>query len=78
MVNSVPMLQKNSNNNNCNIGGGVSLKATDDLHETPRKKFRASTATACHKGIEVTLEGKPLWDEFCRRGTEMIVNRAGR
>ena len=31
-----------------------------------------------HPHIEVTLDGKELWDEFYRRGTEMIVNRAGR
>ncbi|XP_019851875.1 PREDICTED: T-box protein 2-like isoform X2 [Amphimedon queenslandica] len=31
-----------------------------------------------HPHIEVTLDGKELWDEFFRRGTEMIVNRAGR
>lgn len=42
------------------------------------KKMRAAP-TAGHKGnIEATLEGKSLWDEFCQRGTEMIVNRAGR
>ena len=28
--------------------------------------------------IEVSLDGKSLWEEFYRRGTEMIVNRAGR
>ena len=31
-----------------------------------------------HSNIEVTLDGKELWDEFYRRGTEMIVNRSGR
>lgn len=31
-----------------------------------------------HPNTEVTLDGKELWDEFYRRGTEMIVNRAGR
>ena len=31
-----------------------------------------------NSAIEITLEGKNLWDEFCRRGTEMIVNRSGR
>ena len=29
-------------------------------------------------GITVTLEGQELWEEFYKRGTEMIVNRAGR
>ena len=31
-----------------------------------------------HPHVEVTLDGKELWDEFYKRGTEMIVNRAGR
>ncbi|XP_019864386.1 PREDICTED: T-box transcription factor TBX5-A-like isoform X2 [Amphimedon queenslandica] len=31
-----------------------------------------------HPAISVTLDGKDLWDEFYRVGTEMIVNRAGR
>ena len=31
-----------------------------------------------HPHIEVTLENKELWDAFYRKGTEMIVNRAGR
>ena len=31
-----------------------------------------------HSNIEVTLDGKELWDEFYRRGTEMIVTRSGR
>ena len=29
-------------------------------------------------GISVTVEGQDLWEEFYKRGTEMIVNRAGR
>lgn len=28
--------------------------------------------------IRVTLESKPLWDEFDQLGTEMIVTKAGR
>lgn len=43
--------------------------------EPPRKK---SKGVSNHGSIEVTLEGKSLWDEFYCRGTEMIVNRAGR
>ena len=31
-----------------------------------------------HPPVEVTLDGRDLWDQFYRRGTEMIVNRAGR
>ena len=29
-------------------------------------------------GIGITVEGQELWEEFYKRGTEMIVNRAGR
>ena len=38
------------------------------------------TAKLCdrHSNIEVTLDGKELWDEFYRRGTEMIVTPSGR
>ncbi len=31
-----------------------------------------------HPHIEVTLDGKELWDQFYQKGTEMIVNRSGR
>ena len=31
-----------------------------------------------HSNIEVTLDGKELWDEFYRRGTEMLVTPSGR
>lgn len=31
-----------------------------------------------HPPVEATLDGRDLWDQFYRRGTEMIVNRAGR
>lgn len=58
----------NSNNNN----------SIEEIQASKSDKKR-SLAVACHRGnIEVTLEGKTLWDEFYRRGTEMIVNRAGR
>ena len=30
-----------------------------------------------HSNIEVTLDRKELWDEFYRKGTEMIVTRSG-
>lgn len=33
---------------------------------------------AANSGISVTVEGQDLWEEFYKRGTEMIVNRAGR
>ena len=42
--------------------------------EAPRKRAKVMK----HGQIEVMLEGKNLWDEFYRRGTEMIVNRLGR
>jgi hypothetical protein len=42
----------------------------------PSKKRNKFVRPNCP--IEITLEGKNLWDEFCRRGTEMIVNRSGR
>ena len=42
----------------------------------PSKKRNKFVKPNCP--IEITLEGKNLWDEFCRRGTEMIVNRSGR
>lgn len=63
-------------NNNSNAESVITGESSpqDDL---PRKKLRV--AAISQKGnIEATLEGKTLWDEFCRRGTEMIVNRAGR
>lgn len=31
-----------------------------------------------NNAISVTVEGQDLWEEFYKRGTEMIVNRAGR
>ena len=31
-----------------------------------------------HPHIEITLDGKELWDQFYQKGTEMIVNRSGR
>lgn len=33
---------------------------------------------AANSGISVTVDGQDLWEEFYKRGTEMIVNRAGR
>lgn len=63
-------------NNNCN-SGKIHTSKSSQFDDPPRKRFKI--ATGCPKGnIEVTLEGKTLWDEFCHRGTEMIVNRAGR
>lgn len=68
------------NNFNNNSNAEESLKNGADLLtcEFVKKGSRLASA-ACHKGsVEVSLEGKSLWDEFCSRGTEMIVNRAGR
>ncbi len=73
------VLRTNSNNNSNSDGVHKTESESESIRDCPRKRLRTSSATSCHKGsIEVTLEGKQLWDEFCRRGTEMIVNRAGR
>lgn len=71
------IIQCNSNNNS---NAEESLENGADLLECELVKKRSREAsTSCHKGnIEVSLEGKSLWDEFYHRGTEMIVNRAGR
>ncbi len=67
-------------NNNSNAGGAqVRTSQSSPFQDVPRKRIRSSIPAVCQKStIEATLEGKALWDEFCRRGTEMIVNRAGR
>lgn len=31
-----------------------------------------------HPPVDISLDGCELWEEFYKRGTEMIVNRAGR
>ena len=46
--------------------------------EPPRKKSKTSGGGSKYGNVEVTLEGKTLWEDFYHRGTEMIVNRAGR
>lgn len=73
------VVQYNNSNNNSNAED--SLKNGADLlaFEFVKKGSRGASGS-CQKGsmVEVCLEGKSLWDEFCRRGTEMIVNRAGR
>ena len=43
--------------------------------DPPKKRTKGGGK---HGNVEVTLEGKTLWDEFYCRGTEMIVNRSGR
>lgn len=60
-----------------NSNSNCSVEFHDNKFDDSQRK--SVKAIACIKGnIEVTLEGKTLWDEFYRRGTEMIVNRAGR
>ena len=44
----------------------------------PSQTYKPLYNPADNNGISVTLEGQELWDEFYKRGTEMIVNRAGR
>ncbi len=51
-----------------------SATAALSIVDMPRKRAKLIK----HGQIEVSLEGKNLWDEFYRRGTEMIVNRLGR
>lgn len=72
---------------------GVATQLTSELtlHSAPVQQHTSvpcplqiipsgKTTNFCpkHPHIEVTLDGKDLWDDFYRRGTEMIVNRAGR
>ena len=73
--------QNTNNSNSCAIAPpvedgmrGVALTTTT-VSEPPKKR---SKMVKLSSAIEITLEGKNLWDEFCRRGTEMIVNRSGR
>ena len=63
-------------NNNSNTENVTSRESS--TQDPPKKKLRIAATTSHRGNIEVTLEGKSLWDEFCHRGTEMIVNRAGR
>ena len=62
---------KNNSNSDLAPGCGVSSCAYLPSSHSP--------VSCLHKAnVEVSLEGKSLWEEFCRRGTEMIVNRSGR
>ena len=72
----IQVLHCNSNNNS---NAGEFHNRSTPVSDNPRKKFKPSTSVVCNKSCtEVVLEGKALWNEFCHRGTEMIVNRAGR
>ena len=77
---NIPTAQNTNNSNSCAIVpavdegvGGLAMGA--GCSEPPKKR---SKIVKLNSAIEITLEGKNLWDEFCRRGTEMIVNRSGR
>eukprot|EP00731_Ephydatia_muelleri_P020592 Em0013g319a len=60
----------------------------EPLPEPPRSSWMAEEVPGHDtvRGVQqmgscyatVSLDGKSLWEEFYRRGTEMIVNRAGR
>ncbi len=67
------MIHSNSSNNNSNTN-----RATNEscCHGQPIDYSPGTSRKA--SSIDVVLDGKSLWDEFCRRGTEMIVNRSGR
>ena len=81
-ISSLPPTAQNSNNSNsCAIppavddsvrGVAMGTGGAEPITKKRNKFVRPNCA------IEITLEGKNLWDEFCRRGTEMIVNRSGR
>ena len=86
---NLPSAAQNSNNSNsCTIAapppGNVVAEVDNSVRGVamgtggaePSKKRNKFVRPNCP--IEITLEGKNLWDEFCRRGTEMIVNRSGR
>lgn len=75
-----PYPQNTNNSNSCAITPSVDegvrgVALTTSASEPPKKR---SKIVKLNNAIEITLEGKNLWDEFCRRGTEMIVNRSGR
>jgi hypothetical protein len=63
---------------------GLHPASSSSLHHGPQSASSpnrtGSITRLCsrHPHIEVTLDSKELWDEFHKRGTEMIVNRAGR
>ena len=73
--------QNSNNSNSCAIAPPVNdgMRGVDTgprgINEPPKKRAKY---TKTNSAIEITLEGKNLWEEFCRRGTEMIVNRSGR
>ena len=85
-----PAVQNSNNSNSCAIAPpapctGTVVEVDDSVRgvamgtggsEPGSKKRNKFVRPNCP--IEITLEGKNLWDEFCRRGTEMIVNRSGR
>lgn len=52
-------------------------KVVPQLHQAEERR-KCMKANNTRSRIEVSLDGKSLWEEFYRRGTEMIVNRAGR
>lgn len=57
------------------VGAARKLAAVND----PRSKSQqAKPAHPKLMNLAVQLEGKALWDEFDRLGTEMIVTKAGR
>ena len=89
LSNFPPASQNRNNSNSCAMPPSPSTAPRVEVDEPsvrsmvipsggvePIKKRNKFVRPNCP--IEITLEGKNLWDEFCRRGTEMIVNRSGR
>lgn len=74
----------NSNNSCCtpplqaSEEGWLSQHPPPEPATTPDPPKKRTRGGGKHGNVEVTLEGKNLWDEFYCRGTEMIVNRSGR
>ena len=61
------------------VSGASNTNSNSNKEEFTGAKCSRICMYHVQKGnIDVALEGKALWDEFFHRGTEMIVNRAGR
>ncbi|XP_012251081.2 T-box transcription factor TBX10 isoform X2 [Athalia rosae] len=62
---------RNDNNNNNN--DTTSTNSTNEDSTTPKRPLHPALSA-----VGVSLEARPLWEEFHQLGTEMIVTKAGR